>query len=113
MRRLELMGRHAGDPHLAVGRADLPVDELQEGGLAGAARPDQEGQLTRFEGKIDVVERQPRAVGSADATELDDWTRPGGWAHFPIARNGASSRFPAPGAVFPYFPCERPDGAAR
>jgi len=41
-----------------VGRADLAVDQLQEGGLAGATGADQKRELTRLQGQVDIIERK-------------------------------------------------------
>ena len=45
---LQAVRRDAGHPDLSDGGADLAVDQLQKGRLAGAAGANQEGQLARM-----------------------------------------------------------------
>ena len=66
------MGGDAVDPDLALRRADLTVDQLQEGGFAGPAGADQKRHLAWRKRQVDVVERKPGSVRSRYADELDD-----------------------------------------
>jgi hypothetical protein len=84
------VGADAVDPHLAFGWADLAVDQLQEGGLAGAAGAHQKGELTRQQLEMNVIQGDASAIGSRDGGKLDDW------AHFSVSGNGELQRILLP-----------------
>ncbi len=71
-RRLQGVRRDSVHPDLAGGGADLAVDQLQKGGLAGAAGAYQERQLTRLQGQVDVIERKTRSIRSSHRGELEN-----------------------------------------
>jgi hypothetical protein len=48
-----------------------PEDRLQRGGLAGAVRPDQADDATRFDLEVDAVERLDAAVALGQAAGTD------------------------------------------
>src|SRR5256886_6164425 len=58
-------------PQLARIRAQLAVDQAQQGGLAGATRSGYLDQLTRSDGEIDALENGGLAKRLGDANELD------------------------------------------
>jgi hypothetical protein len=49
------MGRQPVDPDLTRGGPDLPVYQLQQGGLAGAGGTDEEGKFTRLKCEVHIV----------------------------------------------------------
>src|SRR5437870_13521257 len=84
------MGGGSGHTDLAARGPNFAVDQLQKRGLAGAARPDQKGELTWMEGKVNVIEGTPGPVQPGHRREFDDWTdeRVDDWAHFSVRGNG-------------------------
>ena len=89
------MSRDAGHDDLAFRRANLSVDQLQEGGFASAARADEKGELAWSEGQVDVIEGAPGSVNLAHGPEFDDRAHfPGGVvAHFSVRDNGARREY--------------------
>src|SRR5699024_12047609 len=53
----QLVQLTSGDEHPATARAVLAQDETQEGGLAGAGGPDQEGELALLDLQVDIPQR--------------------------------------------------------
>jgi hypothetical protein len=95
------MGGDPGDPDRTRGRADLPVDELEQGRLARPAGPHQECQLSGVEAEVDVRQRLPGAVGMTHAKKLDDRRAlSDDWAHFSVQGQRRIIEIPARISVF-------------
>ena len=75
-RQLDLSDVHAVDLDRALAHVVHPRDEVGHGGLAGAARTDQRGELTRLDLQVDVLQRP----------------RPGSFVHL-RKRGGERQRF--------------------
>jgi hypothetical protein len=67
------VGRDAGHKDLAARRANLAVNQLQQGGLARTAWADQKSQLTGLQGQVHVIEGAPGSINAGHCPEFDDW----------------------------------------
>src|SRR5260370_5066518 len=79
------MGRDTGHPDLAARGTNLAVDQLEKGGLASTAGTNQEGEFTRLQSQMDVIDGAPGPINPGHRPELDDW------AHFSVGGNGEVS----------------------
>src|SRR5438309_3027994 len=73
-----LPSARAQDPDAAAHRRQQPGDDLQQGRLPGAVRPDECEQLAGAHGEVHVAQDGDAVVPGADVLELD---RPGGLDH--------------------------------